>query len=85
MIRRLCPLLLMFVAAALPLTPASKEILDLQRDVAQLQEQIRLLTQAQSAQTQQLTALECSSSSRLRLPRAPIALSLCSKAEFSKA
>lgn len=57
MIRRLCPLLLMFMVAALPLTPASKEILDLQRDVAQLQEQIRLLTQAQSAQTQQLTSL----------------------------
>lgn len=57
MIRRLCPLLLMLMVAAPPLSPASKEILDLQRDVAQLQEQIRLLTQAQSAQTQQLTAL----------------------------
>lgn len=53
MIRRLC--LLLLIAAPLAL-PASKEILDLQRDVANLQEMIRQLTQAQSAQTQQLTA-----------------------------
>src|SRR5215469_2220473 len=53
MIRRLCFLLLVLT---LPLAPASKEILDLQRDVANLQELIRQLTQAQSAQTQQLTA-----------------------------